>query len=133
VMPGVYATHVGQIDLALRRTTVGWQVESHQAQVHDLRDGSGVAPIEAPVVVSAVGVAHDRTLAHMRRTIGKVTGPVTSYFSMVKDDCASRLVAEAKLAFARRELVGSGLENMPLIASVAPLKVWRACGGVSLC
>ncbi|WP_294226473.1 bifunctional 2',3'-cyclic-nucleotide 2'-phosphodiesterase/3'-nucleotidase [uncultured Shimia sp.] len=125
VMPGVHATHVGQIDLALRCTDGAWQVEGHHVQVHDLREGSGTAPVEASVVVSAVEAAHNRTVTHMRRTIGRVVEPVTSYFSMVKGDCASRLVAEAKLAFARRELVGTGLERLPLIASVAPLK----CGG----
>ncbi|WP_299425497.1 bifunctional 2',3'-cyclic-nucleotide 2'-phosphodiesterase/3'-nucleotidase [uncultured Shimia sp.] len=125
VMPGVYATHVGQIDLSLVRGAEGWQVETQEVQVHDLRAEKGAAPVESPRIVSAVQGAHAQTLANMRRTIGTVKGPVTSYFSMVKDDCASRLVAEAKLAFARRELAGSGLEDMPLVASVAPLK----CGG----
>ncbi|MFY0662188.1 MAG: bifunctional 2',3'-cyclic-nucleotide 2'-phosphodiesterase/3'-nucleotidase [Shimia sp.] len=125
VMPGVYATHVGQIDLSLVRGVEGWRVETQEVQVHDLRSESGAAPVESPRIVSAVQGAHSLTLSNMRRTIGTVTGPVTSYFSMVKDDCASRLVAEAKLAFVRRELSGSGLETLPLIASVAPLK----CGG----
>ncbi len=125
VMPGVYATHVGQIDLALVQDGDGWRVADHEVQVHDLRAKTRAAPVEAPVVVSAVEGAHQQTLRYMRRTIGEVAGPVTSYFSMVKDDCASRLVAEAKLAFARTALAGSGLENLPLIASVAPLK----CGG----
>lgn len=125
VMPGVYATHVGQIDLMLVQNVDGWSVADHEVQVHDLRGEAGTAPVEAPVVVSAVEGAHQQTLRYMRRTIGEVAGPVTSYFSMVKDDCTSRLVAEAKLAFARRALAGSGLETMPLIASIAPLK----CGG----
>ncbi|NKW91730.1 bifunctional 2',3'-cyclic-nucleotide 2'-phosphodiesterase/3'-nucleotidase [Rhodobacteraceae bacterium R_SAG9] len=125
VMPGVYATHVGQIDLALVQDGDGWRVADHEVQVHDLRAETKAAPVEAPAIVSAVEDAHQQTLRYMRRTIGEVAGPVTSYFSMVKDDCASRLVAEAKLAFARQALVGSGLETMPLIASVAPLK----CGG----
>ncbi len=125
VMPGVYATHVGQIDLALVLDRDGWRVTDHEVQVHDLRAEAGAAPVEAPVVVSSVEGAHQQTLRYMRRTIGEVAGPVTSYFSMVKDDCASRLVAEAKLAFAQTALAGTGLETMPLIASVAPLK----CGG----
>ncbi len=125
VMPGVYATHVGQIDLELVCSDAKWQVEGHRVQVHDLRSENDTAPVEAPFLISAVGQAHKQTLTHMRRTIGQVVGPVTSYFSMVKDDCASRLVAEAKLAYVRGELAGRALEFMPLIASVAPLK----CGG----
>lgn len=125
VMPGVYATHVGQIDLSLLREADGWRVAGHQVQVRDLRSDAKEAPVEAPAIVSAVEDAHQQTLRYMRRTIGEVAEPVTSYFSMVKDDCASRLVAEAKLAYARKALAGSGLETMPLIASVAPLK----CGG----
>ncbi len=124
-MPGVYANHVGQIDLALVQDGDGWRVADHEVRVHDLRAEVKAAPVESPAIVTAVDGAHQQTLRYMRRTIGEVAGPVTSYFSMVKDDCASRLVAEAKLAFARRALAGSGLETMPLIASVAPLK----CGG----
>jgi len=123
IMPGRYANHVGQIDLSLQLGCDGWQVVGHQVQVHDL--SGDAAPVESPAIVSAVEGAHHQTLRYMRRTIGALAEPVTSYFSMVKDDCASRVVAEAKLAFARRALAGSGLETMPLIASIAPLK----CGG----
>ncbi|MBO6897833.1 MAG: bifunctional 2',3'-cyclic-nucleotide 2'-phosphodiesterase/3'-nucleotidase [Shimia sp.] len=123
VMPGRYANHVGQIDLSLQPDDQGWQVVEHEVQVHEL--SGETAPVESPTIVSAVEDAHQHTLRYMRRTIGALTEPVTSYFSMVKDDCASRLVAEAKLAFARSVLAGSGLEAMPLIASIAPLK----CGG----
>jgi len=125
VMPGMCANHLGQIDLLLEQGEKGWRVVESKTKVHDLRGSSGSPPIEAPLIISTVKGAHQKTLRYMRRTIGEVVGPVASYFSMVKDDCASRLVAEAKLAFTRRALAGGALEGMPLIASVAPLK----CGG----
>lgn len=126
VMTGVYATHVGQIDLTLQQSEGRWSVCDQQVSIHDLTEnGEAEPPEEAINVCAAVAEGHAKTLKRMRSKIGEVIAPVTSYFSMVRDDCASRLVAEAKLAFVREALRGSGLEHTPLLASVAPLK----CGG----
>ncbi len=126
VMPGVYASHLGQISLSMTYEAGRWVVAESAVILHDLAESdSNVCPPEDGQVRAAVANAHEATLVRMRRPVGRLVAPVTSYFSMIRDDCASRLVAEAKLAYVRAALQRTGYENAPLIASVAPLK----CGG----
>lgn len=126
VMPGAWASHLGQIDLLVERHGAGWRVKNHVTQILPGagQDGAELPP-QDPGLVALLAPAHQATLAHARRIIGALQRPVTSYFAMVRDDCSSRVVAEAKLAHIRAELKGGPLADLPLIASTAPMK----CGG----
>ncbi len=130
VMPGAQGSHLGQIDLHLKQQDGRWRVVAHKTRViaasADARADSGQPIVaEDASVAAVVQPAHVATMARMRRAIGTVDTPITSYFSMVKDDRAERVVAEAKLAYVAQVVAGTPLADMPLLASVAPLK----CGG----
>lgn len=125
VMPGAHGSHLGQIDLTLVRGEAGWMVSGSKVAVHALAGPSERAEAEDRRVQDLVAQAHEDAVARARLPIGRLVGPVTSYFSMIKDDCASRLVAEAKIAFVQRAVIGTEFERLPVLASVAPLK----CGG----
>ncbi|CUH52401.1 bifunctional 2',3'-cyclic-nucleotide 2'-phosphodiesterase/3'-nucleotidase [Shimia marina] len=125
VMPGAHGSHLGQIDLTLHQTPDGWRVTGSQVEVHGLNGDTEMQPVEDPLFQAVIAKAHKATLARMRRGVGALLEPATSYFAMVKDDCASRLVAEAKIAYVQEALSGTRLSRVPILASVAPLK----CGG----
>ncbi|MFY0617317.1 bifunctional 2',3'-cyclic-nucleotide 2'-phosphodiesterase/3'-nucleotidase [Shimia sp.] len=123
VMPGAHGSHLGQIDLTLVKQAARWEVIDAQSKVHAL---GGMDPIpEDDAMCAVVESSHVATIARMRRKLGHLPWPVTSYFAMVEDDHASRLVAEAKVAFVREAIAGTALAAYPVLASVAPLK----CGG----
>lgn len=126
VMPGALGSHLGQIDLHLQHQGGRWRVVAHKTQVIAASaHGTESIVAEDPEMAAVVQPAHVATLARMRRAIGTVDTPITSYFSMAKDERAERIVAEAKVAYVARIVAGTPLADIPLLASVAPLK----CGG----
>ncbi len=126
VMPGFYGSHLGIIDLTLARTGRGWRVAAHAVRAEPvLRPGRGAAA--APIrpdrrVVETARSAHEGALDFLRRPLGRLTGPVNSFFVLAAPDSGIRIVADAQRRFARRLLADGPLEAAPLIVAVAPFK-----------
>ncbi|MEP2533732.1 bifunctional 2',3'-cyclic-nucleotide 2'-phosphodiesterase/3'-nucleotidase [Shimia sp.] len=122
VMPGAMGSHLGRIDLDLKRTATGWSVGAHQVTVLP-----ALGAPEHPDILEAIAPAHARTLSSTREIVGDLKAPVQSYFAMIEDDRSVRLVAEAKLAHVKNGIAGTEFSDFPVLASVAPMK----CGGRS--
>ncbi|TCL08064.1 2',3'-cyclic-nucleotide 2'-phosphodiesterase/3'-nucleotidase [Shimia isoporae] len=125
VMPGAMAACLGQIDLYLTQAENAsgrkkWCVEKHESV---LLSGNGAA--ESPKIVGALKASQDEVLTELSRVVGELAHPVFSYFSMVKDDCMTRIVAEAKMSALRSVFAGTEFESLPLLASTTPSR----CGG----
>jgi len=125
VMPGAMAAYLGKIDLDLERAVgadgrVKWKIADHKSEVL-----SAMEYDEDPEIVAMLEPARTTVQARLQQVVGTVERPVTSYFSMVQDDCATRLVAEAMLSALKATLKGTQHEDVPLVASVAPAR----CGG----
>ncbi|MDO9525979.1 MAG: metallophosphoesterase, partial [Gemmobacter sp.] len=72
-MPGSAGSHVGVIDLALRRTAGGWQVESGTARAAPVTEASYLPP--CPGILRLMDVHHRGTRAHLSRTVGLIERP----------------------------------------------------------
>ncbi|GLP97410.1 bifunctional 2',3'-cyclic-nucleotide 2'-phosphodiesterase/3'-nucleotidase [Paraferrimonas sedimenticola] len=122
VMPGRWGDHLGQIDLTLNYSaTQGWQVSASQTQSLPIfADG------ESKVAASADmhRVLHDdhhATLAFMQQPIGVASQPLNSYLSLLQDDPSVQIVADAQLAYVRKNLPND-LVDLPMVSVASPLK-----------
>lgn len=125
VMPSARAACLGKIDLSLtydESAQVGaqWQVRGFLCE---LLSAEGLP--EAEDVAASVAPAQAAARKRLARVVGEIRRPVTSHFTMLQDDCATRLIAESKIDAVSDVLQGTPNEGLPLLASVAPAR----CGG----
>jgi len=134
VMAGFWGSHLGIIDLDLVRTVDGWRVCGHHSTTRPIltapaADGQCPQPLrDDPAVIALTGIAHARTLAHLRRPVGHCSAPVHSYFALVADDPSIQLVAEAQRARVAELLEGTADADLPLLSAVAPFKAGGTAG-----
>lgn len=127
VMAGFWGSHIGVIDLLLSETAAGWQVTAAGSEARPIarRDNAGtLAPtvISAPAVLDVASGAHAETLAYIRRPIGRLTAPLTSYFALAMDDPSVQIVAEAQRAYVAEMLNGTPYSGLPLLSAAGPFK-----------
>ncbi|MDX5349226.1 MAG: bifunctional 2',3'-cyclic-nucleotide 2'-phosphodiesterase/3'-nucleotidase [Paracoccaceae bacterium] len=128
VMPGHSGSHLGVIDLVLSKSLAGtrrWTVQAASARV-DAMDGARGTP---RALLRAIGPDHRAALAWSRQVLGETRVPLHTHFATVAPSAALELVAEAKAAHVRAELVGSAWEGVPVLASVTPYRSGGRGGG----
>ncbi|MFT4793429.1 MAG: 2',3'-cyclic-nucleotide 2'-phosphodiesterase/3'-nucleotidase [Paracoccaceae bacterium] len=149
-VPAVMTPHHGEglglVDLTLSPPADGghWRVTGSRVQVRRARVDApvlaGFAEPTAPrilptagpgalsrAVLAAGAQAHARTVAAARRPAGHLTGPLHSWFALIADSPAVRLVNLAQRTWARRALAGGPLADLPLLSAAAPFHAgWRA-------
>ena len=122
VMPGHSGSHLGVIDLSLRKTHDGWRVMGHASAVWPAAQAPASRAAESPVR-RAASSAHKATLAWARRRIGQTPVPLSTYFSHVSDSAALHLVAAAQRGYAQTALRGTAWDELPILAAVSPFQV----------
>jgi 2',3'-cyclic-nucleotide 2'-phosphodiesterase / 3'-nucleotidase len=127
VMPGLYGSHLGVIDLDLSRDAEGYKVRRHKSEVRPIwrsdADGKGMLLVEShPGVVAIASTAHHETLAWTSQPIGHSDVALHSYFALVSDAPALQLVADAQALFVKGALSSTDFANLPVLTSVAPFK-----------
>ncbi len=135
VMPGVYGSHLGVIDLDLARAPTGmhWTVVGHRSEARPvaLRSASGAQrpQIEPDTELSAlIAPAHRAALDWARRPIGRTPRAIHSYFAMVADCSALTLVNRAQVRYVASRLQGGQDEGMPILSATAPFKAGGRAG-----
>jgi 2',3'-cyclic-nucleotide 2'-phosphodiesterase/3'-nucleotidase len=118
VQPGFFGSHVGVIDLDLRREVGAWRVAGHRVRALPVPPD---APAD-PALCAAVEPAHRRLLAVTGRPVGTTRVPLHSYFSLVGSDATLDVVADAQRAEARRLLRGRPEADLPVLCTVSPFK-----------
>ena len=131
VMPGYWGSHLGLIDLQLRRDADGsWRVSDFHAEVRPIcrREGRQALPLVADnaAVLAAVAPEHRATLRWMEQPVGSTAVPINTYFSLLGNDAALTLVNEAQLWYARPLLAATPYAHLPLLSAASPFKA----GGV---
>lgn len=126
VMPGFWGSHIGVVDLLLSPAD-GWRVaaaQSHLRPIFTVDPAGAVAAAvqDHPAVLAVSRAAHEATLHAIRRPIGALAAPLTSYFALVADDPAVRLVAAVQRARMARLLEGRPEADLPLLSSAGPFK-----------
>jgi 2',3'-cyclic-nucleotide 2'-phosphodiesterase/3'-nucleotidase len=125
VMAGSWGSHLGVVDLRLKKAEDGWHVVEGTGAtraVSALAGGAAEADVRA-----AVAADHAATLAYLQTGVGEAAAPIHSYFSQIEPSSAVQIVQQAQLWLARRVLEDGGAETaplrgLPLLSASAPLK-----------
>ena len=131
VMPGYWGSHLGLVDLLLRRRTDGsWQVESFHAEALPIcrREGRDAVPLVAAdaAVLAVAAPEHQATLRWMEQPVGSTAVPINTYFSLLGNDAALTLVNDAQLWYARPLLAATPHAHLPLLSAASPFKAGGA-------
>ncbi|RKV78638.1 MAG: bifunctional 2',3'-cyclic-nucleotide 2'-phosphodiesterase/3'-nucleotidase, partial [Streptococcus sp.] len=118
-MAGKYGDHLGVIDLKLNYTDSKWKVTDSKGSIRKVDTKSNVADQR---VIDIAKESHQGTINYVRQQVGTTTAPITSYFSLVKDDPSVQIVNNAQLWYAKQELAGTPEANLPILSAAAPFK-----------
>lgn len=134
LMPGFWGNHLGQLDLVLAPATcTGWRLINADTKMLPLvrRNHKGqvtqTTP-EDPTILSLTEKDHTATLRYIQKPAGETTVPLHSFFSLLANDVAVQLVADAQSDYLAREIRNSPLDGLPILSSAAPLKTGRRSG-----
>lgn len=126
VMAGFWGSHLGVLDLTLVQDGGRWRVigsRSATRPIHERVDTRPRALVGSDErLLAAVHEPHEATLAYVRRPVGKITAPVTSYFALVADDPSVQIVSNAQLWYVGKLLEGGPYAGLPLLSAAAPFK-----------
>jgi len=134
VMPNSWGSHLGVVDLVLRREggrpDGRWTVADGRGALRPVVDPATRQPVVEPdpAIAALVAEEHAATLAYVRGPVGRSAAPITSYFAQVADDPSVQLVSQAQLAYARRALAGTPWAALPLLSAAAPFKTGGRMG-----
>ncbi len=117
VMPGFWGSHLGVIDLELRRDAQGWQIARFSSRAEPVCGDQHSHDITLPALT-----AHRATLRHFRRRVGRTERPLNSYFTLIGDDPGLRLVTMAQRWHVRRALRGTRWQDLPILSAAAPFR-----------
>ncbi|MDE2565020.1 MAG: bifunctional 2',3'-cyclic-nucleotide 2'-phosphodiesterase/3'-nucleotidase [Burkholderiales bacterium] len=131
-MAGFWGSDLGVIDLVLDKGPEGWRVSSGRATLRPVYDRQARRALAEPdpAIERLVQPEHAATRAAMSTPVTRSTGPLDSYFALVRDDPSVDLVARAQLEYGRRLLAGTPYAGLPLLSAAAPFKTGaRGTGG----
>lgn len=129
VMPGFWGSHLGVVDLQLRKENGKWKVADAKAETRGIANADGQAAVDSDKdIVNAVKDDHEDTLDWIRSAVGKTTAPINSYFALVQDDPSVQIVANAQKWYVEKYIKGTEYENIPVLSAAAPFKAGARMG-----
>ncbi|OWU73709.1 hypothetical protein ATO3_12545 [Marinibacterium profundimaris] len=135
VMPGSAGSHLGVMDLRLRRGAGGWQLDGATVALRGI-NGADPAETDAPTpedpsLTRLLGPVHEATRSALDQPVGRVPRRLHSYFSLFGPDHGLALVADAQAAAVRPAVDAAGLDSVPLLSAVAPCKFGARAGAAA--
>jgi 2',3'-cyclic-nucleotide 2'-phosphodiesterase / 3'-nucleotidase len=125
-MAGFWGSHLGQIDLLLEKSGSDWQIVSFESALRPIykREGrDNIALVESQQdILDSVAAEHEQTLAYVRRSVGKTSAPLQSYFALVADDPSVQIVSQAQTWYISDMMKGTEWEGLPILSAAAPFK-----------
>jgi 2',3'-cyclic-nucleotide 2'-phosphodiesterase / 3'-nucleotidase len=133
VMPGLYGSHLGVIDLNLRFEDGRWQVTNHHSAARPiaLREADGtMRPLVQPdpEIRALVAPVHHRAIEWSREPIGKSDVTLHSYFSLVRDCPTLRLINRAQTHYITEKLANGPDAALPVLSASAPYRAGGRAG-----
>nr|WP_276561213.1 bifunctional 2',3'-cyclic-nucleotide 2'-phosphodiesterase/3'-nucleotidase [Bacillus paramycoides] len=129
VMPGVFGSNLGIIDMQLKKVNGKWEVQKDQSkpQLRPIADGKGNALVESDQkLVNEIKDDHEATINYVNTPVGKTTAPINSYFSLVQDDPSVQLVTNAQKWYVEKLFAENGqyskYKGIPVLSAGAPFK-----------
>lgn len=125
-MGGFWGSHLGLIDLLLEKSGSEWKIVSFETEARPIykRDGRKRIPLveSQQDVLDSVTAEHDATLAYVRRSVGKTSAALHSYFALVADDPSVQIVSQAQTWYITDMMKGTEWEGLPILSAAAPFK-----------
>ncbi|MGC7946359.1 bifunctional 2',3'-cyclic-nucleotide 2'-phosphodiesterase/3'-nucleotidase [Bacillus sp. II_CA] len=128
VMPGVFGSNLGIIDMQLKKVNGKWEVQKEQSkpQLRPIADGKGNPFVQSDEkLVNEIKDEHQATIDYVNTAVGKTTAPINSYFSLVQDDPSVQLVTNAQKWYVEEEFKKPEYEKykgIPVLSAGAPFK-----------
>lgn len=124
VMPGLWGSHLGLIDLKLQRQGNRWRVVEGRGSLRAVRDAATRRSLAAPdpALEASLQSPHQATLTLIRETVAETPRPLNSFFDLVQPSEGLALVARAQRAYAREALRGTRWQDLPLLSAAAPFR-----------
>ncbi|HEK9102435.1 TPA: bifunctional 2',3'-cyclic-nucleotide 2'-phosphodiesterase/3'-nucleotidase [Bacillus pseudomycoides] len=129
VMPGVFGSNLGIIDMELKKVNGKWEVQKDKSvpSVRPISDSKGNALVESDKrLVDEIKDDHEATIKYVNTPVGKTTAPINSYFSLVQDDPSVQLVTNAQKWYVEKLFTENGqyskYKGLPVLSAGAPFK-----------
>lgn len=127
VMPGFWGSHLGVIDLDLALTAERWSVTGFRSHLRPICQQISAGEAKATVeslgeILDLTKADHLATLNYIRRPVGQSAVPLNSFFALVTETAATRIIAEAQAAHVRQALRNSRWSGLPILSATAPYK-----------
>ncbi|WP_263698522.1 bifunctional 2',3'-cyclic-nucleotide 2'-phosphodiesterase/3'-nucleotidase [Bacillus thuringiensis] len=129
VMPGVFGSNLGIIDMQLKKVNGKWEVQKEQSkpQLRPIADSKGNPLVQSDQnLVNEIKDEHQATIDYVNTAVGKTTAPINSYFSLVQDDPSVQLVTNAQKWYVEKLFAENGqyskYKGIPVLSAGAPFK-----------
>ncbi|MDA2176898.1 bifunctional 2',3'-cyclic-nucleotide 2'-phosphodiesterase/3'-nucleotidase [Bacillus cereus] len=128
VMPGVFGSNLGIIDMQLKKVNGKWEVQKDQSkpQLRPIADSKGNPLVASDQkLVNEIKDEHEKTIEYVNTHVGKTKAPINSYFSLVQDDPSVQIVTNAQKWYVEQELKKPEYEkikDIPVLSAGAPFK-----------
>lgn len=129
VMPGVFGSNLGIIDMQLKKVNGKWEVQKKNQSKPALRkiaDSKGNPLVESDQkLVNEIKDEHEKTIEYVNTHVGETKAPINSYFSLVQDDPSVQIVTNAQKWYVEQELKKPEYEkikDIPVLSAGAPFK-----------
>ncbi|PFR22312.1 bifunctional 2',3'-cyclic-nucleotide 2'-phosphodiesterase/3'-nucleotidase [Bacillus cereus] len=129
VMPGVFGSNLGIIDMQLKKVNGKWEVQKEQSkpQLRPIADSKGTPLVKSDEkLVNEIKDDHQATIDYVNTAVGKTTAPINSYFSLVQDDPSVQLVTNAQKWYVEKLFAENGqyskYKGIPVLSAGAPFK-----------
>ncbi|MFJ8527758.1 bifunctional 2',3'-cyclic-nucleotide 2'-phosphodiesterase/3'-nucleotidase [Bacillus sp. NPDC094106] len=129
VMPGVFGSNLGIIDMQLKKVDGKWEVQKDKSvpTVRAIADSKGNALVESDQrLVDEIKDDHEATIKYVNTPVGTTTAPINSYFSLVQDDPSVQLVTNAQKWYVEKLFAENGeyskYKGIPVLSAGAPFK-----------
>ncbi|PFV85821.1 bifunctional 2',3'-cyclic-nucleotide 2'-phosphodiesterase/3'-nucleotidase [Bacillus sp. AFS059628] len=129
VMPGVFGSNLGIIDMQLKKVNGKWEIQKEQSkpQLRPIADSKGNPLVQSDQnLVDEIKDDHQATIDYVNTAVGKTTAPINSYFSLVQDDPSVQLVTNAQKWYVEKLFAENGqyskYKGIPVLSAGAPFK-----------
>ena len=126
VMAGYFGSHLGVIDLVLKRIGKRFGVVASHAEARSITkiaDGKRVAIVDAdPALSKIIEPSHKATIAYAKTPIARTDSRIHTYLALLGDNHAVGLVHDILRSYASQKLRGTNLEGIPLLIAASAFK-----------
>ena len=126
VMAGYFGSHLGIIDLVLKRRGrhfVAVSGSSTARPIQRVEDGRKVSTVEPdPVLVKLLEQAHQKTIAYARSPVAQTQARIQTYLALMGDNTALALIQDAERAYIQDHFKNLADPSLPVLAGTSPFK-----------